>query len=398
MARDVAFEGLFCRSVDDRAHVRLQLPRIADDELLHVAEQQPQHLVRRLLLQAEHTQRGATLAGAVVRRLQCVANHLLRQGRVVHDHRVDAAGFGYQRRESTVALRERCIDCAGGRDGAGERDAGDAPIGKQCGADFFAVAGQELERRAGYACTRKKTHGVRPNERALLGRFCDSGVARRQRRGDLPGEDREREVPRADAHENAASRQPELVVLARGSGQRLGVVHDPLALRGVVPQEIDGFANLGQAVADGTAGFPHAPRNELRRVRFEQVGCAAQDICALYRRYRVPCGLIGARDIERLSRELRVGIDNRADHAALIRADRALAAPRPRALCPRSTGSHAKHRLASPREPSASCRAQSSRRGSHRASSCARARTGRAATGYADAVGLPMRPSLRQDR
>ena len=69
-------------------------------------------------------------------------------------------------------------------------------------------------------------------ERRLLGGLGDDGVARGERGGDLADEDRERKIPRADADEDAATVQTQLVRFARGAGQliaarRTGVARAP---------------------------------------------------------------------------------------------------------------------------------------------------------------------------
>ena len=71
-----------------------------------------------------------------------------------------------------------------------------------------------------------------------LGRFGQHRVARSQRSGDLPGEDGQREVPRADANVRPAR--------CRVFGQRLGPGR-------VVAQEIHGFPKLGDGIGQGLA-------------------------------------------------------------------------------------------------------------------------------------------------
>jgi len=72
------------------------------------------------------------------------------------------------------------------------------------------------------------------DERRLLGRFGQNGIASCQSCADLAGEDREWEVPGADAGPDASSLQ----ALACRDG-----------LGGVVAQEIDRFTNLVDRVS-----------------------------------------------------------------------------------------------------------------------------------------------------
>ena len=62
-----------------------------------------------------------------------------------------------------------------------------------------AVAGQQPQRVGGNARLVHQPHGLDRDQRRLLGRLGDDRIAGRERRGDLTGEDRDREIPRADA-------------------------------------------------------------------------------------------------------------------------------------------------------------------------------------------------------
>jgi hypothetical protein len=61
----------------------------------------------------------------------------------------------------------------------------------------------------------QQRHHAAGDERRLLGRFGDHGVAGNERRRDLAGKDREREVPWADADEHAAPVHLEVIRLPR---------------------------------------------------------------------------------------------------------------------------------------------------------------------------------------
>ena len=164
--------------------------------------------------QAQQAQRRAALARAVERR--CSASRTTCSGSaelstiIALTPPVSAISVA----SAPVARRERRVDRARRLDGARERDARDARVAEQRLADRAAVAGQELQRAGRDAGLLEQRDGARRNERALLGRLRDDGVAGRERRGDLPREDREREVPRAHADEHAAADQLELVALA----------------------------------------------------------------------------------------------------------------------------------------------------------------------------------------
>ena len=71
--------------------------------------------------------------------------------------------------------------------------------------DDGAATRQEMQDLAGNARLQQQPHGLRRHERRLLGGLGDHGIAGRECRRDLAREDREREIPRADAGEHAAA-------------------------------------------------------------------------------------------------------------------------------------------------------------------------------------------------
>jgi hypothetical protein len=76
------------------------------------------------------------------------------------------------------------------------------------------VARQELHDRFGHAGFMQQLHRVVADEVGLLGGLGDHAVAGGERRGDLAEEDREREIPRRDAHEHTAALQAQFVRFA----------------------------------------------------------------------------------------------------------------------------------------------------------------------------------------
>ncbi len=85
---------------------------------------------------------------------------------------------------------------------------------------------QHLARDAGFV---QQAHGRERDERRLFRGLRDDGIAGGERAGDLAGEDRHRKVPRADAGEDAAAVQRDLVALAGRPGQRLSAPRTPRA-------------------------------------------------------------------------------------------------------------------------------------------------------------------------
>ena len=223
---------------DDGADVGRELARVADREFRQRAAQHGQRALGRLLLQAQDAQGRAALPRGIERGGDHVADHLLGERRGIDDHRVEPAGLGDQRNRLAGAgepPRERARDQPRDRRRAGEDHALHAGILDQRGADL-ACAGNELQRLSRHAGFVQQPHGFGGDQRGLLGGLGDHDIARRQRRRDLSGEDRQREVPGADAGEtpNGAARP------APAAAPRLA---------GVIAQEIDGLAQLATALA-----------------------------------------------------------------------------------------------------------------------------------------------------
>ena len=219
-AFDVLVEFFECRVVDHRTDVGRQHRRVADTQLLQRTADHLDHAVGNAVVHRQQTQRRATLAGGAERALHDRVDHLLGQRGTVDDHRVDTACFGDQRHDRALLVGERAVDELRDRGRSGEAHAGGARVGHQRGADRFAGTVQQHQRVRGDAgFVQQADHRLR-NERCLLGRLGGHRVAGDERSRDLTGEDREREVPRADANEHAAPVQLQRVALAGRAGQR----------------------------------------------------------------------------------------------------------------------------------------------------------------------------------
>ena len=132
---------------------------------------------------------------------------------------------------------------------------------------------QHVGRRPGL---QRQTNGCGGDQRRLRRRLGDDRVAGRQRRGDLAEEDGQRKVPRADAGEDAAAAQGQLVELSGRPWQpfRQG---GATRLDGVVAAEVDRLAHLAQGVGQGLAGLAHQQRHERGAIPFDQVAQAFED-------------------------------------------------------------------------------------------------------------------------
>ena len=105
--------------------------------------------------------------------------------------------------------------------------------------------------------------GLRRDQRGFLGGLCQYGVARDERGGDLAGEDRQREVPRADAGDRAER----LVRRAEAAARLIGVI----------AQEVDRLAHLPDRVRDRLAGLSHRQPDQLGHAGLRRVGGAIED-------------------------------------------------------------------------------------------------------------------------
>ncbi len=158
-----------------------------------------------ILLHIEDAQRRTALAGALEGRDHDVAHRLFRQGGAVDDHRVQAAGLGDQHGVGPGIRGQRPVDDLRRLGRAGEADAGDARIAGQRRRRPSPSPGSSCSAASGSPPARISSTARRGDQRGLLGRFGQHRIAGGQRRRDLTGEDRQREVPRADADEDAAA-------------------------------------------------------------------------------------------------------------------------------------------------------------------------------------------------
>ena len=252
--------------VDHRAHVHAQFGGVAHAQFAHGALQHLDHAVGGFFLHAQHAQGRAALACAVKGGRHGIAHHLFGQGGRVHDHRVLPTRFGNQRNGATCGIQtpgHGALQDAGDFGGAGEHHAHHARIANQACAHGLALAGQQLHGGAGHTGLPQQAHGLGGDQRGLLCRLGQHGVACGQCGGHLAHEDGEREVPGADAGHGAQ----------RDVG---GVVEGALHLRGVVAQEVHGFTHLGHGVAGALARFTHQQAQQGLHALFQQVGGAQQ--------------------------------------------------------------------------------------------------------------------------
>src|SRR5437868_3069337 len=105
----------------------------------------------------------------------------------------------------------------------------------------------------------------------LPGRLGDYGITGGQRRRYQAGEDREREIPRRNARDDAAAVQSELILLTGWprKGKRFGELATGFGC--VEPQEIDRLAHFEHRIDQGLPAFTNAQREEFFRMRLVEI-------------------------------------------------------------------------------------------------------------------------------
>ena len=162
---------------------------------------------------------------------------------------------------------------------------------RQRGTHRLAPPGQQMQHLRRQAGGVEQAHRLGGNQGRLLGGLCHDGIARRQRRGNLAGEDGERKIPGRDAGEDAAAMQLQRIGFADGSFQDRGARELTLRQQGIVAAEIRRLPHFAHRVGPGLARFAHRQRDQAVAMLFQRVGHGAQDAGAVGAAARVPSRL-----------------------------------------------------------------------------------------------------------
>ena len=154
-------------------------------------------------MQEKNASRRAALTGAIEGRAHHIAHHLLRQCRAVGDHGVETARLGNERHDGVAPVGKRALDRPSRFARAGEGDATNAKIFHQ---RFAKLAGtrHELQNVLGDAGFVQNLNSQVCRDGCLLSWLGDDRVAGGQGSGHLARENRQWEVPGANARKNAA--------------------------------------------------------------------------------------------------------------------------------------------------------------------------------------------------
>ena len=242
------------------------------------------------------------MAGAVEGGIEHVGADLFRQRSGIDNHGVLPAGFGNQH-GAVVAFGQRLVNQARNFGRTGENHAADTRVLRQRRA-YIACAEDELQRGSRNTGFVHQGYGITGYQAGLFGGLGDDGIARGQRGDHFAGENRQREVPRADGNNGAYA----LRTLRQGV---FGFV-------GIVAAEIDGFAHFRDGVVQRFTGFAHGQHHECRSVPLEQVGETAQAGGAFGGGRTVPCGLGSHGGGYGFLRQRGIGEADRTDDVAVI--------------------------------------------------------------------------------
>ena len=224
-----------------------------------------------VFLHIETAQRRTALTRRLESRGDHIAHRLFGQRCRVDDHRIEPPGLGDQRSLGGKVRGHRTADDLRGLGRAGEHNAVDARVRGERRADRAALPRQKLQ------CAYRNPRLVqqlcpdRGNDRRLLGRLGENRIAHRQRRRDLPCENRQREVP----WRNRSDAPKRLDLAARFSLCR------------IVAQEIDRLAQLAHRVGQGLACLTRKGRKDQAEILFVEVRRPAQHLGACRNR-RIP--------------------------------------------------------------------------------------------------------------
>ena len=251
--------------INHRADIGVQMPGVAQRQLIHRARQHLQQVIGDVFLHIEAAQSRAALPRALEAGRQNVAHRLFRQGSAVHQHGIQPAGFRDQRCCRVQMIGHGLADLQRGLRRSGEGHAVHPGIAGQHGA-HSPVARQQLQRCRRHARPVQQIDRESGDQRCLFGGLRQHGIACRQCGRNLAGEDRQREVPRADADKHPTRRR--------------GLC---CALIGVIAQKIHRLAQFGHGIRQALARLARQQGEDRAEFGLVQIGGAAQDFGTLCR-------------------------------------------------------------------------------------------------------------------
>lgn len=255
--------------------------RLADRGRAQRLVQARDELVVQVAVHDQVAQRGAALAGRAPAGEQRALHRQVQVGVGGHDHRVLAAQL--QARALQVASAE-LADAGADRAGTGEADLVDRARlqgGLQALEGRLAIGVDEVEHAARHAGAPRQLGDRAGGGRGVLGGLPHHGVAAQQRRDDVPGGHRDREVARGD-HRGDPDRDPEGEQLLVGHLRRHGLPVEPAPLAEEEVAGVDDLLDLAQRLGVGLADLAGHQLGQRLLVRLDQPS-QARDHAAAHR-------------------------------------------------------------------------------------------------------------------
>ena len=264
------------------------------------------------------TRRRAALPGRAERRPQDPVEREVEVGVVHDDDRVLATelevdvlqplGGGLEHLDTGVAR-------------AGERDDRDVGMLHEALADGSPTAVDDVDHAVGDAGLDEELDEPLPERGCVRGRLEDDGVSGDERGRDLPGRDRDREVPRRNDADHADRHPDRHLELVRELG-RGRLPEEAPAFAAHVVAHVDRFLHVATRLG---AHLPHLVRHEVRQfglVVGHKLREAVEDLAAFRRRDEPPLRERLLRHLDRAIDVVGAGAREGADQLAVGRADR----------------------------------------------------------------------------
>ncbi len=286
-ARDQCLDPVKLHRVDNGTHVDALVQRVADAKLVHAGLEARMESVGKALLNQQTGARATHLPLIEPDRIDQSLDRAVDIGILEHDERRFAAQF---KGEGDAASRSRRADLAPDLGGTGKGDL--VHIRCRDHLAHSAVSGHDVDHPVGQARLTTDIREQQRRERCPFGGLQNDGIARGQRRRDLPRQHHQREIPRHDLPADA-KRLP----VRKFGGHQLrhpGVIVEMPLGKGDV--DVAAFPDRLAVIK----GFEHGeqPRMFLQQPRNGvEEPCPARPTQRLPSRLRCPCGGNGRVDI-----------------------------------------------------------------------------------------------------
>ena len=181
-----------------------------------------------------------------------------------------------------------------------------------------AISRHKLQGTCRNSGLEQKFHRCKSDQRRLLGGLCDHAIAGGKRGGNLPQKNRQRKIPRADAHENAPPAMDQTVLLARRPRQQNALAAHTPRLFCVITAEIHRLAHFRKRVIQRLSRFKLQKMQKAAPPRFQQIGGLLQRPRALLCRQSGKCAKPAPRRVNCRISQFRRCLRHRSDAERMI--------------------------------------------------------------------------------